>query len=538
MIYFFAIFWLIKTSKAILFWIYLWQLKEYHIGRFIDFFRTEKGKRVILNRLLFIKLLLLLVLIVFLGGFSSLEKFLVYFIFILFLIESLSVLRNIARKTLKMPVLTKKTSIIVSAGISLELLILSLLFTFSSFSILQFITILLILDVLMPLFSSLLVLFFQPLAVVLRDQTLKQAKEKREKFKNLLVVGITGSYGKTSVKEFLATILSEKYKVLKTREHQNSEIGISQCILYDLTEEHEVFVVEMGAYNKGGIKLLSDIVKPKIGIITGVNEQHLATFGNIENLLSAEGGEELIESLPEDGLIIFNYDSLLLRERMAEKYDANIKNIKFYSMFNEEAYLRIGNIKTEKESVSFTLFSKEGDKADFSVNLLGAHNLYNVLAAVCCAKNLGMTLQEIAKACNKIEIWQSGMQLKKGIGGLNIIDATYSANPDGVLAHLEYLKVWSGKKVIIMPCLIELGKFSQSVHKKIGEKIGQVCDLAIITTKDRFKEIEEGAGEKAIFLEETNKIFEKVRDFCTEGDVVLLESRMPNKLIERLTSKY
>jgi UDP-N-acetylmuramoyl-tripeptide--D-alanyl-D-alanine ligase len=129
------------------------------------------------------------------------------------------------------------------------------------------------------------------------------------------------------------------------------------------------------------------------------------------------------------------------------------------------------------------------------------------------------------------------MKLRKGIGGLNIIDATYSANPDGVISHLEYLKTLrqtQGKLVIIMPCLIELGKASKEVHKRIGQKIGEVCDLAIITTKDRFKEIRESAGEKAIFLDNPKEIFEKIKNFCQRGDVILLESRVPNQLISLL----
>ena len=140
----------------------------------------------------------------------------------------------------------------------------------------------------------LLILSFQIPSALWRKNLINKAKQKRLKFKNLLVIGITGSYGKTSTKEFLATILSEKYKVLKTKEHQNSEVGVSQCILNDLKPEHEIFVCEMAAYNRGGIKLLCDIVKPKIGILTGINEQHMATFGSQENIIKTK--YELIES--------------------------------------------------------------------------------------------------------------------------------------------------------------------------------------------------------------------------------------------------
>jgi len=161
-----------------------------------------------------------------------------------------------------------------------------------------------------------------------------------------------------------------------------------------------------------------------------------------------------------------------------------------------------------------------------------------------------MSLEEIARACRKIEPGQSGMQLKKGINGFNIIDATYSANPDGVIAHLEYLKIWpaqrdeplfdlryrSVKKVIIMPCLIELGKASKEVHKRIGQKIGEVCDLAIITTRERFEDIKGGAikKENILFIENSKEILEKIKIFCKPEDVVLLESRVPPGLLRKL----
>ena len=397
---------------------------------------------------------------------------------------------------------------------------------------------LLLFDILTPVITSAIVLIFQPLAVLGRNQIINKAKKKREQFKDLLVIGITGSYGKTSTKEFLATILSEKFKVLKTAEHQNSEVGISQCILNDLKPEHQIFVAEMGAYNRGGIKLLCDIAKPKIGILTGINEQHLATFGSLENIIKTK--YELIESLPENGLAIFNGDN----DYCYQLYKKTKKPKRVYSfqstIANFPTDIYISSLAVNRDFSSFKVLDKEGETAIFKVNLLGEQNVSNILAAACLSKELGMNLEEIALASQKIESWQSGIRLKKGINGLNIIDATYSANPEGVISHLEYLKIWPGKKVIVMPCLIELGKASKEVHKRIGQKIGEVCDLAIITTKERFQEIGEGAiekglrGEDILFTDNPKEIFEKIKSFCKEGDVVLLESRVPGELIKQL----
>ncbi len=487
-----SILWLIVFAKKLFFWVYLWQLKEYHIGRFLDHFQTSKGKRLIFNYLLFVKILALLG--IFFSarlGFAQIKLGLVYFVGVIFFVEAMFALRSVLRRTLKRPVLTRKTTIILSTGLSVEVLVLFALFLLE-FKVTRFTFSLLFLDILAPLVFSLLVLAYQPLAVILRNRLIKMAKYKRARFKKLLVIGITGSYGKTSTKEFLATILAERFKVLKTKEHQNSEVGISQCILDELWPEHEIFVCEMGAYNRGGIKLLCDIARPKIGILTGINEQHMATFGSQENIIKAK--YELIESLPAEGTAFFNVNN----------------------QYCVDLY--------QKTKINKVLYG-QGARSAEEENLAGAKAV---------ARLLGLSETEIDRGCQKIEPWQTGRRVKKGVNGIDVIDATYSANPTGVIADLEYLEKWSGKKVIVMPCLIELGKASKEVHRKIGRKIAEVCDLAIITTKDRFGEIKEGAGEKAVFIENPDKIVEKIKSFCQSGDVILLESRVPRQIIEKL----
>ena len=541
MLFLLSILWLIRETKAILFYLYLWQLKEYHIGRFLDHFRTEKGKRLIFNSLNLLKILLI-------SGFFIFPFYFPFILVALYTLEVAKALTDFFQKRLKKPVLTKKTVFLILAALLLEIL-----FIFANWFRLtpSFALWLLIFDIFTLAIASGITLIFQPLVVLGRNQIIKKAKKKRDDFKNLLVIGITGSYGKTSTKEFLATILSEKFKVLKTAEHQNSEVGVSLCILNDLKPEHEIFIVEMGAYNRGGIKLLCDIVKPKIGVLTGINEQHMATFGSLENIIKAkyelieslprsESESSLLRGLPENGLAIFNGDN----DYCYELYKKTKKPKKVYSLQSTISNLPVdlytSSIAVNREFLSFKVIDKNGESAIFKANLLGEQNISNILASAVCAKELGMTLEEITKACQKIESWQGGVELKKGINGLNIIDATYSANPDGVISHIDYLKIWPGKKVIIMPCLIELGKVSKRIHKEIGKKIGEVCDLSIITTREHFQEIGEGAtekglkGENILFIENPKEIFEKIKNFCSHGDVVLLESRMPSQLINLL----
>jgi UDP-N-acetylmuramoyl-tripeptide--D-alanyl-D-alanine ligase len=324
--------WFIRTSKVFLFYFYLWQLKEYQVKRFIDHFRTTKGKQLLFSKLNILKLILLICFLFFDNN-ILVKVFLILFLLFLYFVESVKTAADFFQKKLKIPVITVKTLFLIFAGFTAEIIILYEIIRFqiisamtnicvssaaSSLSKFNFAFWLLFFDIISPLIASLIVISFQPIAVFFRNRTIKKAIKKREQFKNLIAVGITGSYGKTSTKEFLATILSSKFRVLKTKEHQNSEIAIARAILNDLKESHQIFIAEMGAYRKGGIKLLAGILKPKIGVITGINEQHLALFGTMENLISAEGGIELAKSLPEDGALVLNGNNEIIK--------LNIKN--------------------------------------------------------------------------------------------------------------------------------------------------------------------------------------------------------------------
>jgi UDP-N-acetylmuramoyl-tripeptide--D-alanyl-D-alanine ligase len=529
------LFWFLRTLKFILFWIYLWQLKEYHIGRFIDHFRTQKGNKLLFGVLPITKLVLLILL------FSN-YFFLVFFyaLLLIYIAEAALFFIHFSTRSLKIPKFTFKTVLLAGVSIGLAALYLSVNYYYVQTTYWIVIN-LLIFDIATPLIVSAVVLVFQPLFVMGRNNILRAAALKIRTFDNLLVVAITGSYGKTSTKEFLTTILSEKFKVLSTKDHQNSEMGIAQTILKELNNRHEIFVVEMGAYKKGGIKLLCDMVKPTIGIVTGVNEQHLALFGSLENLLSAEGGEELAESLPENGLIILNGDNKYCLD-LYKKVDIAKK---IYALQRDKIDLDIWteDIKASQDSLSFIVRTKQKEMAHFFVNVPGKQNAQNLLATILVARQLGVGMEEILHACKKITQAQAGITLTQGIHGINVIDSSYSSNPDGVLADLNYLNIFKGKKVVVMPCLIELGQKSAEIHQQIGKKIAQVCDMAIITTKDQFEIIKTAAikygmsQENITLLENSREIITVITTFCTKGDAVLLEGRVPGELIRLLHGK-
>jgi len=375
---------------------------------------------------------------------------------------------------------------------------------------------------------SIIILCAQIPTFFAKKQIQKKAKRKIEGLtKELTVIGITGSYGKSSTKEFLYKILSQKFKVLKTEENINTAIGISKTILNGLDSTYDFFICEMGAYKKGEIKEICEIVKPKIGVLTGINNQHLALFGSQENIISAKF--ELIDFLPKNGAAMLNWDDGKVNSK---SQTVNSKKLKIVKCSVGE---QIKNLKAGKKSISFKI-----GEVNFELDLAGRQNISNLLMAIACAQELGMNLNEISNACQKIQPFRKTMELKKGRVGVDIIDDTYSANPHGVKAALNHLKLWQGLKIVVMPCLVELGGSAKKAHYEIGERVGKICDFAVITTNDYFEDIKSGAlstgmKEKDILLlKSSSKIFEKVEPLLKEGNVILLESRVPETLIKQL----
>jgi len=503
-----SVFWFFHIQQRMFYSLYFWQIKEYRIDRFLAEAKIKKS--VIFSKISFLAIILFFLILIF----SKLWQFQMYLIALFYFIVGI-----------------RSFYLLTARNCSFLLIPLILIFN-------EFILLILVFEILFPVFMFFCVEFIQIPVIFIKKQISRKAKKKRKLFKDLIVIGITGSYGKTSTKEFLYTILSQKYNVLKTKGNNNTEIGVANTVLQKLKKEHQIFICEMGAYRIGEIKAICEIVKPKIGILTGINEQHIALFRSQENIIKTKF--ELIESLPEHGTAILNSDNRYIKSKFENQdLKTQIANLKFCSV-KDKLDIWAENIKIKKDRIIFKIFSKDKDSADFEVNLIGGQNIPNILLAVCCAKELGMKLNEISEICKTLKPMPHQMELKKGINNLNIIDSSYSANSKSVISHLDYLKIWEGKKVIIMPCLIELGTEAKKIHQQIGEKISEVCDLAIITTKEYFEEIrrcnkiDKNKKTEILFINNPDKIAEKIKNVCKkEQDIILLESRVPKELLKQ-----
>lgn len=532
----FIILWLAAISRDMLFWLYLWQIKEYRIDRMRAHFDLPTSRRLLFGaRGLGTGTLLLI------AGASIFWEVLVWPLILGAILwygfRSWRTIRAVQEKYTRMPSMSARACIILG-GCAVAIL----LGIYTGVFILQIneaLAIFFALDIAVPALVAFCVWATIPISAFLKRRIMADAEKKRREFPGLLVIGITGSYGKTSVKEFLAHILSKKLRVHKTPENANTEVAIAREMLTNITSQHEVFVVEMGAYRQGEIAAMCNIVKPQIGILCGINQQHVALFGGMRQLQQAK--YELIEALPQKGLAIFNADSDQCRAlyRTCKKpkrlyASQHIDGILGHLIYPEAASWDENGVRLAVED--------HGKKITLRAPLWGRHNISNIMGAVSVARELGMTWEEIAEQCKTLSTPPHTLQAKKGIKHSRVLDDSYTANTDGVFAALEVLKAFKAKKKIcILHPLIELGRNAPALHERIGEAIGAASDLCIVTSPDYFSAIRKGAHAAGMkknslwCIPDPYIALRKAQELCEEGDIVLIENRVPESIVRGLT---
>jgi UDP-N-acetylmuramoyl-tripeptide--D-alanyl-D-alanine ligase len=377
--------------------------------------------------------------------------------------------------------------------------------------------------------ANLLVFPFQALA---KAAIVQLASLRLRQRTGLVVVGITGSYGKTSTKEILATILRERYRVCRTAASVNTPVGIARTVLRDLRADDEVFVVEMGAYVRGNIRDLARLARPRIGILTAVGEQHLERFGSVENIAATK--YELIEALPPTGLAVFNGDNAYCRALVARTRHVPVRT---YGLQYEDSVpdLTATDIETSPQGTTFTLRTQESGDVRCSTALLGRHNVANILAAACVGLELGLSLQEIARGIGKLAPVAHRLQLIEGRGGVTVIDDAYNSNPAGAQAALDVLAEFPGRKVLVTPGMVELGAVADARHTELGRAAAAVCDYVILIGRARTAGIATGAlaaglpAERLVVVPSLKEATARLGRLVAAGDVVLFENDLPDQ---------
>ena len=341
---------------------------------------------------------------------------------------------------------------------------------------------------------------------------------------DLKIIAITGSYGKTSTKHYLYRILSEKYNVLMTPGSFNTTLGVIRTIREYLKPYHEVFIVEMGAKQVGDIREICELVHPSMGIITAVGEQHLESFGSIDNVQRTKF--ELVDALPADGLAVLNDDFKYVRERKVE----NVRAVRY----GNDGEYNVVSTSYGDDGTHFTIADRSGWSLDLTTQLVGKYNLSNTLAGCIIARELGLTDREIQIAVADIQQVEHRLSIRRA-GGLTIIDDAFNSNPHGSAMALEVLATFTGgKRIVITPGMIELGAGQREHNRALGRGMAASCDYAIVVGEFNREAIITGLVDGGFPAENTFAVATfaeataKLREIAAPGDTVLYENDLPD----------
>jgi len=367
----------------------------------------------------------------------------------------------------------------------------------------------------------------KPIETSINNSFINEARKMIDSMPNLTVIGVTGSYGKTSVKFYLQKLLSAKYNVLVTPENFNTTLGVVRTIREHLRATHEIFVCEMGAKNIGDIKEICDLVHPTHGVITSIGPQHLESFLTVDNVIKTKF--ELADSVGDKGTVFLNYDN---------EYIANHKinnKIITYGIQNPDSDYRPYDITSSSKGSTFKLKDIDGVEREFTTRLIGEHNVVNIAGAIAVAHTLGVPMDALLVQVRRLESVPHRLQLIRGNHAL-IIDDAYNSNPSGAKAALDTLNTFDGVKIVVTPGMVELGSKQYECNKIFGTQIAEICDYAVLVGPKQTVPIQDGLKEadyptdKMYVAENLTDALSYVEKLNTNGveKIVLLENDLPD----------
>ena len=386
---------------------------------------------------------------------------------------------------------------------------------------------------LLPAASMLLMMLanfiIKPIITHFVRRKLFKAKRKLAKQPDLIVIGITGSYGKTSTKHFLTRILSEKYLVLMTPGSYNTPLGVAHTILEKLRPMHQIFVVEMGAKQTGDIAEICDIVQPHYGIITAVGEQHLETFFSIENIQKTKF--ELYHALPPGAKILLNADFPKVADFPLSRKETTA--IYYSTQKPLDAYASSIEYSTTGSHFLFCTAEK-GDALPLKTPILGEHTISNITAAVAMARELEVSDKQIQNAVKRLEAVPHRLEIKRQ-DNVIVLDDAFNSNPIGAAMALDVLKRLEGKrKIIVTPGMVELGAKEYERNNHFGKQIARTCDKVYLVGVKQTEAIQQGLREEnfpekqLVLCHSLTEAADHVNQDIKDGDVILYENDLPD----------
>jgi UDP-N-acetylmuramoyl-tripeptide--D-alanyl-D-alanine ligase len=351
------------------------------------------------------------------------------------------------------------------------------------------------------------------------------------------VIGITGSYGKTTTKFITAALLATRYRVLRTPDGVNTTMGITRIVREELSDAHEVFVVEVAAYGPGEIREVCEILRPGLGILTSVGVQHLERFGTRERI--AEAKYELLASLPPGDPAVVNADDPVCLE-LAERARRDGKRVVLYGMGEAagDLALRAVDVKVSGRGTSFRVIAGRGESGVYETQLLGRWNLSNILAGMAAAVEWGVPLEAMRGAVAGLRPAPRRLEVREEGGIVKILDVA-NANPLGAQMALEVLAQFTGgSRILITPGMVELGAIEAEENRRFGQAAAAVCDYVVLVGAEQTRPIRAGLAEggfpqdRVLIARHADEVAERLAGIVRPGDILLYENRLPDTYLE------
>jgi UDP-N-acetylmuramoyl-tripeptide--D-alanyl-D-alanine ligase len=388
------------------------------------------------------------------------------------------------------------------------------------------------------IFLTIGVLFLWPIEITLKRLIISRAAQIIKGYPDLKIIGVAGSYGKTLMKEMIASVLAQKYQVLKTPENINTLLGISELITSKLSKTTEILIVEMGEYYPGDVRGICHLTPPGVGIITGINEAHLERMGSIDATIRTIF--ELANEVKPGGIIILNASDLHVLNN-ADKYSKN-KTVFWYSSDASPKHpFSVKNYRffTDGSGIAFDVYEKTNRVMQLRLPLLARYVVGDVIASIIVARKLGLSWENIKNGISKISPPPHRLQaIKNETTGVLVIDDSYNGNPDGVAESIKVLSQFEGRrKIFITPGLVEMGQKTTEIHRKIGKQLARTVDLVMLIQNSVTNYIGEGlleAGfpeERIIRFDNTLACHKGFAKYIKPKDVILFQNDWPDNYI-------
>lgn len=387
-------------------------------------------------------------------------------------------------------------------------------------------SILLLLFLLQPFLVLLVNFINRPIELGIDRYYINDAARILNDMPDLKIIGVTGSYGKTSVKYFLNTLLSGQFNVLHTPGNYNTTLGVVRTIREQMKPYHEIFICEMGAREVGDIKEICDLVHPDYGIITSIGPQHLQSFHTIDNIIGTKF--ELADAVPSDGKVFLNYDNEYIRAHKISK------NVVSYGTTGEGIAFKAYDISVSPQGSAFKMKDEKGDEYEFHTRLVGNHNVQNIAGAIAVAHTLGIPMEKLKYPVKQLESVEHRLQLRKQ-GNWIVLDDAYNSNKNGFKAALDTLAMFKEQRILMTPGMVELGKKQYDENKEVGVYAADKCDYAVLVGREQTKPIQDGLAEagfahnRMIVVDTLQEALQMVNAIPNEKQkVVLIENDLPD----------